>query len=323
MAGGSGRSSVVEHRLPKPSAVGSIPIARSSLAPARGEAMEYRKIEVAPVAGALGAEIGGVDLSAPLADDCFAEIRRAFLEHRVIFFRGQDLSPSGQRDFAARFGPCNRYPFVAGLEECPEVIPIIKEPEETFNFGGLWHSDTTYLEKPPLGTLLYAVETPPQGGDTLFANTKLAYDALSDGMKAALAGLRGLSSAKIRYADGGRSGQFAKFKGAMAATGLDKEEVLEAWHPVVRTHPDTGEKALYLNRAHTVRFEGWTEAESRPWIDWLCEHIARPEFTCRFRWEPGSVALWDNRCTHHFALNDYHGHRRHMHRCTIEGDRPS
>ena len=285
--------------------------------------MEYREIEVAPVAGALGAEIGGVDISGPLADGVFGEIRRAFLEHRVIFFRGQSLAPRDQRDFAARFGPCNRYPFVAGLEECPEVIPIIKEPEETFNFGGLWHSDTTYLEKPPLGTLLYAVETPPQGGDTLFANTKLAYDALSDGMKAALAGLRGLSSAKIRYAEAGRSGQFVKFKGAMTAIGLDREETLEAWHPVVRTHPDTGEKALYVNRAHTVRFEGWTEAESRPWIDWLCEHIVRPEFTCRFRWEPGSVALWDNRCTHHFALNDYHGHRRHMHRCTIEGDRPS
>ena len=285
--------------------------------------MAYRTIRVEPIAGALGAEISGVDLSRPLGNERFAEIHRAFLRYRVIFFRDQQLTPVAQRDFAARFGPCNRYPFVAGLEECPEVIPIIKEPEETFNFGGLWHSDTTYLERPPLGTMLYALEVPPAGGDTLFANAALAYEALSDGAKAALAGLTGLSSAQMRYAKGGRAGQFRRFKGAMTGARLDEEETLEAWHPVVRTHPETGEKALFVNRAHTLRFRGWTEDESRPWIEWLCEHIARPEFTCRFRWEAGSLALWDNRCTHHFALNDYHGHRRHMHRCTIEGDRPA
>ena len=266
-------------------------------------------IDIRPVAGALGAEIGGVDLSRPLSDGEFGTIRRALLDHQVIFFRDQNLSPHGLRDFAARFGPCNRYPFLAGIDDCPEVIEIVKEPGDSVNFGGLWHSDTTYLPRPPLATLLHALEVPPYGGDTLFASARLAFESLSEAMKTALEGLRALSSAGRRY-------------GATGRPPGGEDLVLEAWHPVLRTHPETGRKAVFVNGAHTTRFEGWTEAESRPWIDHLCERVVRPEFTCRFHWRPGSLAVWDNRCTQHFALNDYHGFRRRMHRCTVEGDEP-
>jgi taurine dioxygenase len=280
--------------------------------------MTYRHIEVRPLSSALGAEVAGVDLARPLTDRVFSEVRQAFLDHLVIFFRDQILSPDQQVAFARRFGPIGIYPFAAPLEAHPEVIAVIKEPEQTTNFGGFWHSDTAYLERPSLGSLLYAKQVPSLGGDTLFANMHLAYESLSEGMKRLLDGLTAVnSSAKNKSTV--RGDHLAS--GSMRGREVEARDLM-AEHPVVRTHPETGRKALYVNRAHTVRFTGMTEEESAPILEFLFAHAVREEFTCRFRWSPGSLALWDNRCTQHYPLNDYPGERRVMHRVTIEGERP-
>ena len=282
---------------------------------------EYETIRVAPIAGALGAEISGVDLAQPLDPAEIAEIRHAFHDYLVIFFRDQRLDPDTLLAFARHFGPIGRYPFLEDMEGHPGISEIIKEAHDENNFGGLWHSDTTYLPTPPLGSLLYARETPPFGGDTQFANMYLAYDALSDGMRRMLDPLRAVYTAALRSAagTGGRTnatGQTGKGK------NTDKMD-LTAEHPVVQTHPETGQKALYVNCAHTSHFVGMTRDESAPILDFLFRHLSRPEFTCRFAWCDGSLALWDNRCSQHYALNDYHGHRRLMLRVTIEGTAPT
>ena len=272
------------------------------------------QIDVRPLNAALGAEVS-VDLAAALDDEAVAALRAALLQHVVIFFRDQTLTPDALVAMARRFGEVVEYPYVRGLPECPLVLPVIKEPHEKANFGGVWHSDTAYLEQPAMATMLYALETPPIGGDTLFANTALAYDALSDGMKRMLGGLRALNVGNKPVALETREGMRATRAGA--EVGSDG-----TLHPVVRTHPETGRKALYANRAHTTRFENMTEAESAPLLEYLFDHQIRPEFTCRFAWRPGSLALWDNRTSQHYPLNDYHGHRRVMHRVSIGGDRP-
>ncbi len=273
-------------------------------------------LTVEPVAGALGAEIGGVDLARPLDEGLVRAIRRAWLEHGVIFFRDQDLPPAVFLDFARRFGEPIEYPFVKGLAEHPEIIPVLKLAEERINFGGIWHSDTAYLDMPPMASMLIAREVPPAGGDTLFANMYLAYEALSDGMQRLLEGLRGINSSasadvsktrEDRMKDSGRA---------------DARQEYVATHPIVRTHPETGRKALYVNVAHTVGIAGLTREESAGLLDYLFRHQIKPEFTCRFRWRPRSIAFWDNRCVQHNAVNDYQGHRRLMHRITLAGDKP-
>jgi taurine dioxygenase len=277
--------------------------------------LSYGRIEVVPVSGAIGAEIRGIDLT-DLDDETWLEIHRAFLEHLVIFIRDQTLTPAQQIAFARRFGEIGTYPFVEGMEAYPEIVEVRKEPEEQENFGGIWHSDTAYLETPPLGAVLYAKDLPPVGGDTLWSNMYLAYDALSDGMKRLLAGLKGVNSSKKGAAAVGRQARRDE-------APRDSPDVhYEAVHPVIRAHPETGRKALYVNFGHTIGFEGMTAAESEPILNFLFEHLTRAEFTCRFRWEVGSLAVWDNRCSQHYAMNDYHGHRRVMHRITIKGDVP-
>jgi taurine dioxygenase len=251
--------------------------------------------DITPIGGALGAELGGVDLGRDLPPDTIAAIRQALLDHLVIFFRDQNLPPDRLLALARRFGTPIEYPFLNGIAGFPEIIAVAKLPDETVNFGGVWHSDTTYLPEPPMATLLVAREVPAAGGDTIFANQYLAYDTLSDGMKRVLAGQRGVASSA---------------------------KVLIAEHPVVRTHPETGRRSLYVNRAHTVGFAGMTEEESAPLLEYLFGHQVRLEFTCRFRWAPGSLAIWDNRCAQHYAVNDYQGQRRVMHRITLAGDRP-
>jgi taurine dioxygenase len=278
--------------------------------------MTRSRLEVRPLASALGAEIFGVDLAESLADEMIGELRAALLEHVVIFFRDQELSPQQLLALAERFGEPAEYPLIKGLPECPLVLPIIKEPHERTNFGGIWHSDTAYLERPALGTLLYALETPPFGGDTMFANMYLAYQALSDGMRRLLEGLRGVNVAGKPVTLKTREEMHSK-----RGTAADPEAI-SAVHPVVRTHPETGRRALYVNFAHTLRFEDMTEEESEPLLSYLFAHQIKPEFTCRFRWRPGSLAFWDNRASQHYPLNDYHGHRRVMHRVTLIGDRP-
>lgn len=274
----------------------------------------YRHISVHPIAGALGAEIHGVDISRPLDSEVVAEIRQAFLDHLVIFFRDQKLAPQAQLAFAERFGQPMEYPQLKGLPECPLIIAVIKLEHERVNFGGVWHSDTTYLERPPMGSMLYAVEIPPYGGDTIFANQYLAYDTLSDGLKKTLDGLIGVNSSTKADVSKTREDRLRDAGAQLKA--------LVAEHPVVRTHPETGRKALYVNAGHTMSFKGWTEDESKPLLDYLFAHQVRPEFTCRFRWERGSLAFWDNRCAQHNPVNDYHGFKRVMHRVTLAGDRP-
>ena len=282
--------------------------------------MADQTIEVRPISGSLGAVIAGVDLSRELDAAGFARIHQALLDHLAIFFTDQVLTPDQQVAFGRRFGPLNRYPFVTGLEETPEIIEILKTEADTANFGGVWHSDTSYLDRPPLATMLYAREVPPAGGDTLFANATMAYDSLSDGMKAMLDGLVAVNSAAMRRV-GGRANLVAD-NPDMKVANVAAADRFEAEHPVVRTHPETGRKALYINTQHTVRFKDMSEAESWPLIKFLSDQIVRPEFTCRFRWRTGALALWDNRCVQHYAINDYPGRRRRMHRLTIEGDRP-
>ncbi len=279
-------------------------------APARS----YRYLEVRPIAGALGAEIHGVDLARPLDGEVVAEIRQAFLDHLVIFFRDQKLTPRAQLAFALQFGKPIEYPQLKGLPECPLITPVIKLEHERVNFGGVWHSDTAYLERPPMGSMLYALEIPSYGGDTLFANQYLAYETLSEGLRKTLAGLTGINTSTKADASKTREDR-------LRDAGAELK-VLVGEHPVVRTHPETGRKALYVNVGHTTGFRGWTEDESRPLLEHLFGHQVRPEFTCRFRWERGSLAFWDNRCAQHNPVNDYHGFRRVMHRVTLAGDRP-
>jgi len=278
-------------------------------------------MEIQPLSGTLGVEIRGVDLSRELSNSETADIYGAFLTHKVLYFRGPELSPQQQLRISRVFGEPDVYPFIKGLDEVPEVIEILKTEKDEVNFGGTWHSDTAYMPEPALGTVLHAVEVPDTGGDTLFANMVAAYDALSDGMKAMLEGLRGVNDSDALYG-GSRAAAMAKLDG-MAKNNVEQAQGFVSKHPVVRTHPQTGEKGLYVSRAHTRRFAGMTEDESRPLIEFLADHAVRPQFTCRVHWEPGAVTVWDNRVTQHFALNDYQGKRRRMRRVTLKGDRPA
>ena len=269
----------------------------------------YCRIEVHPLSGAIGAEVRGADLSGHLDPDLLAEIRSAFLDHLVICFRGQELTPGEELAFARQMGEPMPYPQLEGLRGFPLITEVIKREHEQVNFGGIWHSDTTYVESPPKASQLYAMEVPPHGGDTIFANQYTAWETLSQGLKKTLAGLSAVNSSSKPEISRTRDDRLRDQGEAL--------KVLSAVHPVVRTHPETGRKALYVNRGHTVRFDGWTEQESRPLLDFLFQHQVRPEFTCRIRWEKGTLTLWDNRCSQHLPLNDYQGFRRLMHRVML------
>jgi taurine dioxygenase len=276
------------------------------------------RLSVKPIAASLGAEIEGVDLSQDLDDDVIAEIRQALLDHLVIFFHDQDITPEQHLAFARRFGTLNQHDQVKGMEAYPDIIEVRKEPEDERNFGGAWHGDVTYLEEPPLGSILYALEVPPVGGDTLWANQYLAFETLSDGMRAMLDGLTMIHTPAKIY---GLSSQDWS-KDSSVKTSPNATAEYETEHPLIRTHPETGRKALFVSGLFTPRFKDMTEEESKPLIDFLMKQATREEFTCRFRWKAGDIAFWDNRATLHYALNDYSGYRRVMHRVTINGDRP-
>jgi taurine dioxygenase len=276
----------------------------------------YETIEVRPIAGALGAEIHGVDLSKDLSNHQFAEIRDVFRDNGVIFFRDQKLTPEQHIAFAERWAPININRFFTSVEGHPKIAVVLKEPEQKNNIGGGWHTDHTYDVVPALGSMLYAHEVPSRGGDTQFASMYLAFETLSEGLKDTLRGLRARHSSRHVF-------------GASRATrdddtvGRIKNPELatqDAVHPVIIKHPLSGREALYVNPAFTLGFEGWTDEESKPLLAWLYAHASRPEFTCRFQWKPGSLAFWDNRATWHQAVNDYHGERRLMHRITLEGE---
>lgn len=282
---------------------------------------QYEFIEARPIAGTLGAEISGVDLKEELPDPVLGEIRSALLEHLVIFFRGQTLTPPRQLAFARRWGEIHFHPFMEGMPDHPEILEIVKRPSDKRNFGGSWHTDQMFSPKPAMGTILYAKQVPSAGGDTMFTNQYAAFESLSPGMQRVCEGLR-----TVCYGDGFKKygGQTRKefYAGKIGMKVKDPgDEQTTSMHPLVRTHPETGRKALYLG-GHVQHFEDMTDEESRPLIDFLMRHSTRPEFTCRFRWETGSLAFWDNRCTQHFAINDYPQETRIMHRITVCGDEP-
>ena len=274
----------------------------------------YFHIDVHPVSGSLGAEITGVDISLPLDAEVVSEIRNALLRNLIIFFQNQVLTPQQQLNFAEQFGIPMEYPQLKGLPECPLVTEVIKLEHETFNFGGVWHSDTTYLQQPPMASMLYAIEIPPYGGDTLFSNQYMAYETLSDGLKKTLSELVAVNTSSKAEVSMTREER-------MREAGMELN-ILSASHPAVRTHPETGSKALYVNKAHTTHFKDWTERESKSLLEFLFHHQVRTEFTCRFSWEKNSLAFWDNRCVQHNPVNDYQGFRRIMHRVTIAGGKP-
>lgn len=264
-------------------------------------------LAIEPLGPCIGGVIRDIDLNSLDSSLC-QSIREALATHLVLFFLDQQLSPAQLRDVAANFGTPTPYPYVPGIEGLPEVVEVIKEPFERTNFGGVWHSDTAYLKSPAMGALLYAVEIPVSGGDTIFTNMYEVLASLSPGMQAFLAPLRAVNDADKPAIRATRPGQPVKS--------------LMAEHPVIRIHPDTGRPLLYVNRAHTTRFAGMSTAESEPILEMLFDRIEQPEFSCRFSWRTGSVAFWDNRACQHYPLNDYHGQRRRMLRVSIAGDRP-
>ena len=275
------------------------------------------EIKVRKIAGALGAEISGIDLSQDITDDLAKKIRQVFLDSGVIFIKNQALTSQQFLNFAKKMGNPVEYPFVKGLEGFPEIIEVKKLEHEKHNFGGVWHSDTTYLDCPPMGSMLLSKEIPPYGGDTLFACQYAAYEALSGTMQRMLDGLKGISSSSKADVSKTREDRIKSDGNEYAPKSFTNS------HPLIRTHPETGRKALYVNVAHTIGIEGLTDAESAPLLSFLFEHQVKPEFTCRWVWEPNCLAFWDNRCTQHNPINDYHGFKRIRHRITLEGTKPA
>ena len=271
-------------------------------------------LEAVPLSGAMGAEIRGADLR-DVDDETFAAIHDILLDHGMIYFRDQDITPAQQLALARRWGEPHFHPYMPGLANHPEIIEIVKNPEDTHTFGGNWHTDQMFTPTPAMGTMLYAKEVPAAGGDTMFANLYLAYETLSDGLKAASSPLRTFN---LYDKNKGRSS-------VMRGKLKEPEKPAEpAEHPLVRTHTETRKPVLYICYDRITRhIVGMSEEESEPLLDFLRPHSTRPEFTCRLRWEVGTLAFWDNRCVQHMALNDYHGQRRVMYRITIRGERTS
>lgn len=282
---------------------------------------QYETITVKPIGGTMGAEISGVDLSKELGNETFSEIHRAFLENQLLVFHDQDLSIEQNKAFARRFGPLVPYPFVKGLEDHPEVFEIRKEPDEEKNFGGAWHTDMSFDERPPIATMLYAHEVPSRGGDTVLTNLYRAYETLSPTMRTFVDGLTGVYSGDLKGKRGGRAA-------LMSSTRFDTHNVenapkMESEHPLVRTHAETGRKALYISGSHLYRIKELSDNESDALVAFLKAHAGTLDFTARASYRKGTLVIWDNRCTQHMALNDYPGERRVMHRLTIGGgDRP-
>jgi taurine dioxygenase len=281
--------------------------------------MKNSTIDVRPVSTNIGAEIRGIDLAQPLSDQTYREIRTALTEHGVIFFRDQRITPDQHAAFAQRFGEFDVDP-TASLghpDGYPMICEVRKEPEETRNIGGNWHTDHCFDPNPPLGSILLAREVPEYGGDTMFASMYAAYDALSDGLKRTLEGLNAVHAKTRAFVGLPRERQVSASEHADIQ---NRFATRDAVHPVVPRHPETGRRLLFVNPTYTTRFEGWTEKESEPLLKFLFQHAARPEFTYRFQWREGSIAFWDNRAVWHYALNDYHGSRRLMHRIALKGN---
>jgi taurine dioxygenase len=276
--------------------------------------MRNSRPEVTMTSGAVGAFVSGVDLSRPLGDETASTLRSALDDHGVLFFRDQKLTPEQHIAFAEVFGPIDVNRFFKAAPGYPQIAEVRKEPDQRNNIGGGWHTDHSYDAKPALGSVLLAREIPPRGGDTVFASMAAAYDTLSDGLKRTLETLRAVHSSRHVF---GTKAQQERNMGDRL--GNPEQATQDAVHPVVIRHPGSGRKILFVNPGFTTHIEGWTESESKPFLEMLYAHARRPDFHYRFQWQEGSIAFWDNRSTWHYAVNDYHGERRLMHRITIGG----
>ena len=276
----------------------------------------YSTINVKPLSGNIGEEIDGVNLK-KITKKQFKEIKIVFGKYGVIFFRNQNLSPEEEIIFAELWGEININRFFTNLEGYPKIALVSKEPDQKKNIGGAWHTDHTYDLEPAMGSILFAHQVPKKGGDTLFSSMYAAYETLSDGLKDTLKNMYGRHSSRHVFGTS-RAERNDDTVGRIINSDKAKQDAI---HPVVITHPQTGKKALFVNPTFTLGFDGWSDEESKPLLNYLYSHATKPEFTCRFKWEEGSIAFWDNRSTWHLAVNDYHGQRRLMHRITINGTR--
>ena len=279
---------------------------------------KFKTIQAVPVSRAVGAEITGVDIATDVSEEQLAELKQAYSDFGVIFLRDQDISPDQHIAFARRWGEINVNRFFQPVESHPVIAEVRKEPMQKSNIGSTWHTDHSYDPIPAMGSILYARAVPKLGGDTLFSSMYAAYDALSEGMKKTLSGLRAEHSS--RHAFGEQAYVDMDMEDIGGRLGNTDAATQDATHPVIIRHPLSGRPALYVNGDFTVKFAGWTKAESQPLLDFLYQHARQNEFTCRFQWQKGSMAIWDNRATHHCAINDYHGELRLMHRITIAGE---
>jgi taurine dioxygenase len=278
-------------------------------------------LTVERIAGALGAELQGLDLTRELTAGEVDALHEAVVQHKVVFLRGQPYDIAHLERLTVQLGGHGRTPFLESIDGHPGVVKVVKEADEGgFNFGGAWHSDWSFQPEPPAFTLLWSVEVPPHGGDTMWSNQELAFDTLSDGLKTTLMDLDVVHSAGWAYSANGVLARSAPGRSMQINTTDDA--LAEQVHPAVPTHPRTGRSALFVNPTYSVRFAGWSAADSAPLLQHLYTHSTRDAFTCRFRWTPNTLAIWDNRATQHNALNDYQGHRRELHRTTVAGTVP-
>ncbi len=294
-------------------------------------AVATHHIEVMPLAAAMGAEIDGVDLAAA-TDDQFEEIEAALFRHKMIYFRDQDISHADQEAFGRRFGPFAEDAYTKGVPGHPDVQPVVREADTrvAMVFGSGWHTDSPFLPQPPAISMLYGVDVPPYGGDTIWANSALAYSTLSPAMRRVVEPLRVHMSMKHVLATAQRAvdpddtplGRLAASKDGPMPDDL-AQKVTGSHHPLVRTHPRTGERALYCDGTYAVGIEGMTDDESASILEFLVGHITQPAFTCRLRWSPRTFVIWDNRLCVHQAFNDHDGFRREMYRTTIAGEEPT
>lgn len=279
-------------------------------------------LQVTRLSAALGVEVRGADLSQAAAEPAYAALHRLFLEHHLLCIRDQKLLPETQLAFAKVFGPPEVHPIVEGTDAHPEVVRVWKPAGQSASFGVGWHTDNSFFECPSLGSVLYGEIIPPVGGDTLYANMAAAWDALSPRMQTHLEDLHAVHSATRAY-DPGNTGE-AKYKGEAPISYRWSDSIRdEVVHPVMRTHPETGRRSLYVNPMFTMRIEELHEDESEALLQYLYAHCAKPEFQARLQWQPGTVAVWDNRSVWHYAMDDYRDHERLMFRVTVAGDRPA
>ncbi|GCD52546.1 taurine dioxygenase [Acetobacter pasteurianus] len=289
----------------------------SPVLPGEGPNIEIERVHATPLSPAIGAIISGVNLAQSLTAKTESRLRELLLQHQVLFFRNQSITPRQQRNFAQRFGPLHQHPIYPTVADVPEII-VLDTEQNDLKDNALWHTDVTFSQTPPLGAVLAARHLPPSGGDTLWASATAAYDALSDGMKLRLEHLTALHDFTHSFP----LSRFGRTEAEKQKWLRTREQQPPVEHPVIRIHPETNKRAIFVNEGFTTEVCGLEIEESAALLRFLFQHLSKPEFSVRWTWREGDVAFWDNRATQHYAVDDYRPHRRIMHRATILGDRP-